>query len=87
MPFRTTILEGTNDVGVPGTRILGVAWLLLALAFAAVAAGLTLRLAWWSQAAYVTIALSFRALHLGLARHARVDDVMLRSRRHTLLWR
>src|SRR5437867_4430348 len=65
MPLRTTILAAAIEVGVPGTRILGVAWLLVALAFAAVAAGLALRLAWWSQAAYVTMAISFVLCILG----------------------
>jgi hypothetical protein len=43
VPYRTTLLAGSIDVGVVGIRVVGVAWLLVAVAFAALAVGLALR--------------------------------------------
>ena len=44
LPFRTTVF-GTVDIGVIGTRLVGVAWLLSAIVFAALAAAIALRTA------------------------------------------
>jgi hypothetical protein len=44
LPFRTTIF-GTVEIGVIGTRLVGVAWLMSSLVFAALAAAIALRLA------------------------------------------
>jgi hypothetical protein len=65
LPYRTTLLAGSIDVGVLGIRIVGVAWLLVALSFAASAAGLALSLAWWQRTAYMTIAVSLVLCILG----------------------
>jgi hypothetical protein len=46
-PFHTTILNGSVDVGFLGTRILGLLWLLVAMAFVFAASGVALRQAWW----------------------------------------
>jgi len=42
LPFRTTIF-GTVDIGVIGTRLVGLAWLLSSLVFAALAATIAMR--------------------------------------------
>jgi hypothetical protein len=43
LPFRTTIF-GTVDIGVIGTRLVGVVWLMSSLVFAALAATIALRI-------------------------------------------
>ncbi|HYD53662.1 MAG TPA: hypothetical protein VEA99_13590 [Gemmatimonadaceae bacterium] len=47
IPYHTTLLAGRVDVGDGGMKVMGVLWVLAALLFAAVAAGLTLRADWW----------------------------------------
>jgi hypothetical protein len=42
LPFRTTIF-GTVDIGLAGTRVVGIAWLLSAIVFAVIAATIALR--------------------------------------------
>jgi hypothetical protein len=44
LPFRTTIF-GTVDIGVIGTRLVGIGWLLTAIVFAGIAATVPLRIA------------------------------------------
>jgi len=46
-PYRTTILRGAVDFGEAGIRLYAGAWLILAVSFAALAAGLLLRAQWW----------------------------------------
>ena len=57
MPYRTTILGGTMDVGDAGIRLIGVLWLSIALAFVVVAGGVV---AGWSMrmAVFTLLALS-----------------------------
>ena len=57
MPYRTTILGGTMDVGDAGIRLIGVLWLSIAVAFAVVAGGVV---ASWSMrmAVFTLLALS-----------------------------
>lgn len=58
MPFRTTILAGALDIGVPGTRLLGAAWLVAAMAFVGLGASVALRTNWWQHAAYAAVLFS-----------------------------
>lgn len=51
VPYRTTILRGAVDLGDAGIRVYGLAWIGLALLFAAVAVALFLRAPWWYRAA------------------------------------
>jgi len=46
-PYKTTILAGRVDLGDTGTRIVGVLWLFLVLAFGATAIGAIVNAAWW----------------------------------------
>jgi hypothetical protein len=47
MPYGTTLLGGRVDVGDSGIRLVGVLWLLGALAFWGSAAALLLMVPWW----------------------------------------
>lgn len=58
LPYKTTILAGSVDLGEGGIRLMGVAWVLLAVAFAAAAVGLALRQPWWSVTAWWAIGVS-----------------------------
>jgi hypothetical protein len=46
VPYKTTILSGTVDLGDAGIRLMGIGWFLLALAFLAGAVGAATRAAW-----------------------------------------
>jgi hypothetical protein len=48
-PFRTTILADSVDVGTVGVRIIGVGWLLGAVAFMALAVATMLRVPCWQE--------------------------------------
>lgn len=57
-PRGTTILGGAADVGEAGMRALGIGWLLLTIAFVALAAGLLQDAAWWYPAALAVLGVS-----------------------------
>ena len=65
LPFRTTILGTSVDVGEIGIRVVGLLWLAAGAAFVAVAAVTAMRVAWWQPAAYTLIALSAGLCLLG----------------------
>jgi hypothetical protein len=65
VPFHTTVLGGLIDVGRSGARLVGVGWLLAAIAFAVVAAGLVARRSWWLSAAYGALGFSLILCLLG----------------------
>lgn len=58
LPYRTTVLGGTVNLGETGVRLLGVVWLVVGVAFAVVAGGLLLRVSWWYRAALGTVLVS-----------------------------
>ncbi|HWI17674.1 MAG TPA: hypothetical protein VNT81_08005 [Vicinamibacterales bacterium] len=58
LPFKTTILLDSVDVGQAGIRVLGFAWLAAFIALSVVAVATALRLSWWQPAAYATLGLS-----------------------------
>lgn len=49
--YKTTILGGRFDAGDSGIRVIGVLWLIAALAFAVAGAALLGRAPWWPAAA------------------------------------
>lgn len=51
MPYRTTALAGSVDLGDAGARAVGVLWLLTAVAFWVAAAGAALDSPWWGTLA------------------------------------
>jgi hypothetical protein len=55
MPYKTTILAGKLDVGDTGIRVVGMGWLLAAMAFFASAAALILQVPWWFPATVVLL--------------------------------
>jgi len=68
LPFRTTILSNSVDVGRVGVRLIGVGWLLGAVAFMALALAAMLRVAWWQGATYVVLGFSLMLCILGWPR-------------------
>lgn len=56
VPYRTTLLAGTIDVGDAGARAVGVIWLLAALAFALIGSAV---LAGWNVRLPLFVALGF----------------------------
>lgn len=58
LPYKTTILAGRVSVGEGGIRIVGVLWLITALAFVASSIGTGLRLPWWPTVTLATSAFS-----------------------------
>jgi hypothetical protein len=66
LQFRTTVLANSIDVGMAGARVLGTAWLLVALLLAASAAMIALRHPAWPQLLPVAMVLSAVMCTLGL---------------------
>jgi hypothetical protein len=58
IPYRTTVLAGTLDVGPVGVRVLGVLWLAVAIAFVSVAVALLQHASWWNREALVLVGVS-----------------------------
>lgn len=55
-PYKTTLLAGALDVGDAGIRIVGVMWLIAAVAFVLAAIGVLVRRPWWrSLTLYVAV--------------------------------
>jgi hypothetical protein len=46
-PYRTTLLAGKLDIGDWGIRLVGVVWLIAAIAFGVAAGALLLNAPWW----------------------------------------
>jgi hypothetical protein len=65
LPFRTTVLNGAVDVGEAGIKVVGLAWLTLAIALVVVAIATFTRVPYWQPLAYVTIGLSIVLCLLG----------------------
>lgn len=65
LPYRTTVLSGRVEVGDTGIRILGVVWLLLAVAFAGLAAGTFFRAEWVVPGIAAAVAVSMALSILG----------------------
>ena len=65
LPFRTTILGGSIDVGVVGTKVVGLAWLALSLAFVVICLTVLMRPTWWPVFTYGTIAVSMALCIVG----------------------
>ena len=58
MPFRTTILGSSLDVGTGGIKVIGLIWLAVSVAFGILAVATLMRGAWWQPIAYAAIGLS-----------------------------
>ncbi len=55
IPYKTTVLAGTYDVGDAGIRVAGVAWLAAALAFMVAAVAIVARWPWWPALSLVAV--------------------------------
>lgn len=71
LPFHTTIFADSVDIGTVGIRLIGVGWLLGAIAFAVLAAAAILRVSWWQEATYVVLGFSLALCVLGWP-HSRI---------------
>lgn len=65
LPFRTTVLAHTVDVGVVGARLVGAGWMIVSLMFVVLAAAVALRPTGWPQVLPVALALSTLLCVLG----------------------
>lgn len=75
LPSRTTVLGGALDLGPTGIRVMGLAWVALALAFGTAAAGLVLLQPWWTPVAWWALGLSLLVCLVNLP-EARVGIAM-----------
>ena len=75
VPYRTTVLGGRLDIGDAGMRVLGAAWLLLALGFGLAGALALANRPWWPAAA-TTAALASLLLCLMQLPEARIGAVV-----------
>jgi hypothetical protein len=58
IPYRTTAMGGLVDLGSTGARVLGVAWLAMAVTFAVMAGGLLWQAPWWPPATLIAVGIS-----------------------------
>ena len=58
LPYRTTLFNGSLDLGAAGIRVAGIVWLALAVAFAVVGIGLLAHTSWWFSGLLTLIAAS-----------------------------
>jgi hypothetical protein len=65
LPYKTTVLGGALSVGDAGIRLLGVFWLLAALAFVTAAVSLLLHMPWWRTLTLSACAVSLVLCILG----------------------
>jgi hypothetical protein len=59
MPYKTTLLSGTVNVGDIGIRAVGIVWLVITLLFALTGIGMLAQMAWWKPVAAITLLFSF----------------------------
>ena len=79
VPYRTTILRGAFDLGEAGIRVYGLAWLMLALGFLVVGAGVLMRSGWWLVAmeGLVLVSLVFCVLDWPMTRRGVFANLLL----------
>ena len=59
MPYKTTVLADSVNVGDLGIRVMGILWLIAALAFAVSSIGVLARLSWWLPVTVIVAVFSF----------------------------
>jgi len=59
MPYKTTVFAGLINVGDLGIRVIGILWLIAALAFAVSGIGVLARLSWWLPVTVIVAVFSF----------------------------
>ena len=58
MPYRTTVLGGSVDVGDGGIKTIGLAWLALSVLFVIAMGATLMRATWWQPSVYAAVGLS-----------------------------
>ena len=58
IPYKTTVFAGHVHLGDTGIRVMGILWLLTALAFVVAAGGAITNAQWWTRAALVVTCVS-----------------------------
>jgi hypothetical protein len=66
VPYRTTVLAGTLDIGPLGVRLIGILWLLVSVAFVSVAVGVLQHTTWWYREALMLVGVSLMLCVLAL---------------------
>ncbi len=59
MPYKTTVLADSVNVGDLGIRVMGILWLIAALALAVSSIGVLARLPWWVPVTVLVAVFSF----------------------------
>ena len=75
VPYKTTVLGGHFDIGDAGIRLVGLLWVIAAVAFVTVSAGAVMQSPWWLEAA-VPVALGSLALTILELPEARIGAVV-----------
>jgi len=65
VPYRTTVAGGFVDIGPAGVRLVGILWLLVAVAFVSVAAGVLQHATWWYRESLAIVMVSLVLCILG----------------------
>lgn len=53
MPYKTTVFNGSINLGKKGIRVYGLIWLMMVLAFLGLAIAVVLQLDWWPPLSYI----------------------------------
>jgi hypothetical protein len=64
MPYKTTLFAGLVNVGDAGIRVVGIFWLVAALALGVCAVGVLARASWWTP---ITLIAALFSLFLSIA--------------------
>ena len=59
MPYKTTVLADSINVGDMGIRVVGIAWLIVALAFGVSGIGVLAQAPWWLPLTMILAVFSF----------------------------
>ena len=65
VPYRTTVAGGLVDIGPAGVRLVGLLWLVVAVALVSVAAGVLQHTTWWYRESIAVLAVSSLLCLLG----------------------
>lgn len=65
VPYKTTVLSGAFDLGDAGIKVVGWAWLVVAIALGLTAVATVMRLPWWQPVAFALLSVSFALCLLG----------------------
>lgn len=58
VPYRTTVAGGLVDIGAAGVRLVGLLWLVVAVALVSIAAGVLQHTSWWYRESLAVLMVS-----------------------------